>query len=113
MLGILQTRRSSRNRRGKSSALYLFTFTQRWLGTLWEAPEWSKYFLDSHEHQLLFLSIFFSPRLLSHHLGMARNGSSQVAAWSTWRVLGILHCWYWSPRHRLGFFRLFESWAET
>lgn len=113
MLGILQKRRSPRNRRGKSSAFCLFTFAQRLLGTPWEVPERSKYFLDSRERQLLFLGIFFSPRLLSHHLGMARNGSSQVAAWSTWRVLGILHCWYWSPRHRLGLFRLFKSWAET
>lgn len=79
-------------------------FTQRWLGIPCEAPEQSKYFLDSHEHQLLFLGIIFSPRLLSHHLGMARNGSSQVATWSTWRVLGILHCWFWSPRHRSGLF---------
>lgn len=77
-------------------------FTQRWLGKPCEAPERSKYFLDSHEHQLLFLGIFFSPRLLSHHLGMARNGSSQVAAWSTWRVLGILHCCYWSPWSQVG-----------
>lgn len=100
-------RGSCKNSGRKSSAFWLSTFPSGWLRPC-ELQRGTR-MSQAHIAQLIFLAIFYSPGLLNHHLAMTRNGSSQFPTWSTWRALGILQCWCWSPRHRLGLFRLFES----
>lgn len=92
----------------KSSPFWLFTFPSGWLrpcelqrGTRMSQAHMSPSWFSWAPSTL--------PGSLNHHLGMTRNGTSQVLTWSTWRALGILQCWCWSPRHRLGLFGLFES----